>query len=54
MHSQALLLLRGLAALTSQALAFSVRDNDGDLETFRCGSPLASLAILLGAFLNRR
>ena len=54
MYSQALLLLRGLAALTSQALAFSVRDNDGDLETFRCGSPLASLAILLGAFLNRR
>lgn len=54
MHSQALLLLRGLAALTSQGLAFSVRNNDRDLETFRCGSPLASLAIFLGASLDRR
>ena len=54
MYSQALLLLRGLAALTSQALAFSVRNNDRDLETFRCGSPFASLAILLGASLNGR
>ena len=54
MNSQALLLLRGLAALTGQGLAFSVRYNDRDLETFWCRSPLASLAILLGASLNRR
>ena len=53
MYSQTLLLLRGLAALADLALAFSVRNDDRDLETLGCRGPLASLAILLGASLDR-
>ena len=52
MYSQALLFLRGLAVLSGLGLAFFVRHNDGDLETFRCWCPLAGLAILLGASLD--
>ena len=52
MYSRALLLLRGLAVLSCLSLAFFVRNNDRDLETFWFWRPLASLTILLGTSLN--
>ena len=52
MYSQALLFLRGLAVLSGLGLAFFVRNNNRNLETFRFWSPLAGLTIPLGASLD--